>query len=135
MATQIADELDTAITNLQVSGGIRLSAPTPPSIDIYPPDDEPFYEVSGFGATDFNFVFVVRARVTTADEPAGQEFLLSMMDPNSPESVIRALEADPTLNGKAQNVAVEAPTNYGLYSDPAHQGGLLGCTWRTVVTV
>lgn len=134
MADQLADEL-TVIEDLIVVGGIRVSAPTPPLIDIYPPDEEPFYVPSGYGGVDYDFVFVVRARVTTADQAAGQEFLLSMMDPNSPQSVVRALESDGTLNGKAQSVYVDPPSNYGLYSDAAHQGGLLGCTWRTVVTV
>ena len=135
MADQLTTELAAVITNLQVVGGWRLSAPTPPTIDVFPPDDEPFYNRSGYGSSDYDFVYVVRARVTTADQPEGQKFLLAMMDPNSPESVARALESDLTLNGKAQDLTVDAPSEFGLYPDAAHQGGLLGCTWRTVVTV
>ena len=133
MASQLVSEL--TITDLQVVGGIRISAPTPPTIDIYPPDDEPFYTPSGFGTGDYDFVFIVRARVTTADQPTGQKALLAMMDPNQAESVARALESDTTLSGKAQDLTVDAPSNYGLYADAAHRDGLLGCTWRTVVTV
>jgi hypothetical protein len=132
MAGQIAANLASAIPDLQVDGH-RLIFPTPPSIDIYPPDDA-FYEQIGFGLHDPARVFwTVRARVTPADDEAGQDLLLSMIDPRDAASVVQALLDDETLGGLVDSLTVDPPDSYGLWTNPGQTNGLLGCTWRVAV--
>jgi hypothetical protein len=111
-----------------------LLAPTPPTIDIYPGD--PFQEGTGFDSTKKALFWTVRARVTTADQDAGQINLLSMLDPTLATSVEQALIADPTLGGLVDDLAVvnEFPTGYREYvADTAINGRLLGAEWRLEV--
>lgn len=131
LADQLSDVLGDVIENLQVCGRLMFN-PTIPSIDIYPAD--PFQEQRAFGERRVQVFFEVRARVTTADNVAGQDLLLSMMDPRAPESVVAALVANRNLDGTVENVSVSPPSNYGLFVDPGDtEGGYLGCTWRTGV--
>jgi len=107
--------------------------PTPPSIDIYPGD--PFQSGSGFGP-DQELFFTVRARTTTADHESGQRCLLRLLDRNDPASVQDALEADQSLGGTVQTVAVpdEGVSGYTEYLDDVSSNGrLLGCQWRVQV--
>ena len=71
--------------------------------------------------------FLVRARVSTAEHEEQQEFLLSMMDPNSATSVGQAIMSDRTLGAVVSNVNVEGPSDYGMFGPPGSE--LLGCTW------
>lgn len=134
IAEQLTDELkadiDPVIPLLQVTPLLTFN-PTPPAIDIYPSD--PFQEQMTFGTRNVQVFFDVRARVTAADQEAGQELLLSMMDPRSPASVVAALMSDRTLGNTVEGLSVAPPSNYGLFVDPNEQEGLLGCTWRTGV--
>ena len=132
VAQAIADALEplqATIPALQITAGFNTN-PTPPSIDIYPAPDT-FLERSAYGKGSWEAVFVVRARVNTADSDAGQNLLLELMDPrNNPGSVIVALEAAASPPGLLHGCAVEFPTGYGEYADPAGNGTLLGCVWR-----
>lgn len=130
IADQLTDELGGTIQRLQVTPLLTFN-PTPPSIDIYPAD--PFQEQIAFGSRNVQVFFEVRARVSPADNEAGQELLLAMMDPRAAESVVAALLSDRTVNSTVANLSVDPPSNYGLFVDPGQQEGLLGCTWRTKV--
>jgi hypothetical protein len=121
------------IPGLQIDPYIN-GLPTPPTIDVYP-DPGTFLERSAFGPGSWEAVFVVRARVSTADQHSGQQLLLGLMDPRSDTSLIGMLEADATLGGVAQDTNVELPTGYGQLADPASEQPLLGCIWRVRVVV
>lgn len=107
--------------------------PTPPSIDIYP--GTPFQTGSGFG-DEAELFFTVRARTTFADSVAGQQGLYRLLDPAGPESVRAALEADQTLGGAVQSLAVidEGVSGFTEYIEDAATGGrLVGVEWRVRV--
>jgi hypothetical protein len=107
--------------------------PTPPSVDIYP--GTPFQTGSGFG-DDAELYFTVRARTTFADHVAGQQGLYRMLDPAGPASVQAAREADQTLGGVVQTLAVvpEGVSGFTEYLEDAQAGGkLVGCEWRVMV--
>jgi hypothetical protein len=123
------EPLSSTIPELQVTAGFNTN-PSPPSIDIYPAPDT-FLERSAYGEGSWEAVFVIRARVNTADTDAGQELLLELMDPrNNPGSVIIALTTAASTAGLLYGSGVEFPTGYGEYADPAGNGTLLGCVWR-----
>lgn len=137
LAAQIQTELggtaDPLIERLQVDGRL-IPSPTPPAIDVYPGD--PFQErmTMGHGAGNNELFFTVRARVSTADNEAGQDLLLSLMDPDAPESLAEAVLSNRTLGGVVERVGnVDGPSQFGLFGDPGGQGNLLGCTWRVRV--
>jgi hypothetical protein len=133
----IADALEPLtleIPGLQIDPYIN-GLPTPPTIDVYP-DPGTFLERSAMGVGSWEAVFVVRARVSTADQYAGQQLLLALMDPrDTPTSLIVTLTRDVTLGGTVQYVAVEFPTGYGPLADPASEQPLLGCVWRARVVL
>jgi hypothetical protein len=111
-----------------------LAAPTPPAVDIYPGD--PFQAPAGFDPRRKALFWTVRARWTTADQDAGQQGLLGMLDPDGPASVEAAFYADTSLGGTVDQVAVvdESPTGYREYlADAAINGRLLGAEWRVEV--
>jgi hypothetical protein len=132
MATALAP-IGTTIDGLQVLPYLNGN-PTPPSIDIYP--GTPFQTGSGFGDDDQELFFTVRARTTFADSVAGQQGLYRLLDPSGPESVQHHLEADQTLGGIVQTLAVveEGVTGFTEYVEDTQTGGrLVGCEWRVRV--
>ena len=99
-----------------------LSNPTPPALDIYP--GAPFQTGAGFGVGQSQVWFTIRARVSTADQEAGMELLLRMMDPNDPASVEAAI-------AETAAVTPEGVSEFREYvEDTASNGRLLGCEWR-----
>src|SRR5690348_9063100 len=121
VAEAIRDKLDTVLAaspfTVQVDPYRNLN-PTPPSIDIYPAD--PFTEQAAASFKDHGeVIFTVRARIGTADNDAGQDFLLRLMDEHDVLSVIDALEDDQTLNGTAGSIAVQGPSGHRIYEDVA----------------
>jgi hypothetical protein len=130
LAAQITTQLST-ITNLQVDGRL-VSNPTPPCIDMYPGD--PFMQRSSYGE-GWDYFFSVRCRVSTADQEAGQDLLLSLMDPTASTSLTSAIESDATLGGTVDDLQVEeSPSSFGIFSDPgAIENRLLGAIWRVHV--
>jgi hypothetical protein len=136
LATQIEDEIggdgtaNPVISRLQVDGRMVFN-PTPPAIDVYPAD--PFQDALAFGKGNNELFLTVRARVTTADHEAGQDLLLSMMDPEATTSVAQAILSDRTLGNTVERVNVSAgPTAFGVFPVPAGEN-LLGCTWTVRV--
>jgi hypothetical protein len=133
LAAQIQSELagtaSPVIVGLQVNERMNPN-PTPPSIDVYP--GSPFTEMIAFGRATRQYWFTVRARVSTADNEAGQDLLLSMMDDGSNESVEAAIISTRTYAG-AKLGDIEGPTEFGVYRDTAGEESLLGCTWRVAL--
>jgi hypothetical protein len=120
----IADALQpltAQIAGLQVYGYLNPN-PTPPSLDVYPGD--PFQTGAGFGVGQSRVHFTVRARVATADQQAGQQLLLRLLDPQDAASVEAAL-ADAAV------VIPEGVSGFREYvEEAATDGRLLGCEWR-----
>jgi hypothetical protein len=108
-----------------------VSAPTPPTVDIYQGD--PFTNGAGFGGGAEMF-FTVRARVTTADSDAGQQLLDQILEPET--GITAALTADQTLGGVVDTLGIPADGVSGLrvyVEDAAVNGRLLGSEWRVQV--
>jgi hypothetical protein len=114
------DPLTAEVAGLQITGFWNPN-PTPPSIDVYPggPSGLPA-SMDGWEET-----FTVRARVTSPDDLAAQDLLLSLMDTDGPASVITMLRVDPTLGGVVGGSAVDERSGFQSYP-----GDLLGCEWR-----
>ena len=80
MADQIREAL-LSVTDVAVQVEPRMVLnPSPPTIDIYPGDDSRDPSSAGFDDVAGGYFFTVRARVSTADETAGQDLLLAFMD-------------------------------------------------------
>jgi hypothetical protein len=107
------DPLTSEIAGLQITAGQNPN-PTPPSIDVYPAD------VSGVPVSinGWEESFTIRARVSTPDDMAAQEVLMSLMDSSGPTSVIEAIRVDSTF-------AVDERSGFEPYP-----GDYLGCQWR-----
>jgi hypothetical protein len=131
LASQIQTQLDPVIENLQVDGRLIYN-PTPPAIDIYPAEE--FMERLAM-SSEWGFTLSIRARVSTADHEAGQDTLLSLMDPAAATSLTRAIEADETLGGVVDDVTVVGgPSGFGYFTDPGLiENRLLGALWRVQV--
>lgn len=137
MATQIEDVLsgtvNPVIPNLQVVAIGPEANPTTPSIDIFGGD--PFTTHVGMGEVR-EFLFVVRARVSTADQSGQLELLYTMMDPRAATSVAGAILSDATLGNLIEDLAVaspEGPTGPGTYRVTGIDGDLWGCSWQVRV--
>jgi hypothetical protein len=128
IAAQLESELAGVIDGIQIDPQ-RVFNPTPPCIDIYP--GNPFLAQSAFG--QYEALFAVRARVSMADNQAGQELLLDLLDPRSPMSVRAALRADPTFAGTVDDSGLEDGNldagGFTIYQDTAQSEPLLGCEW------
>ena len=123
MADTIRDAL-ASVTDVDVQVEPRMvSAPTPPTVDMYPGDVSRGTDGRAFGV-DGEFLFTVRARVAMNDDVAQQDLLLGMMDEYNGLSVAGALYDEPTLNGLATSLDCIDPTGYVLY--PFGQETLLG---------
>ena len=116
------------VPGLQIVGRPNEN-PTPPSIDIYPPD--PFQEGSGFGVGSKKVSWLVRARVSTSDPDAAFGLLLRLLDVDDPASVEAAL-----ANGDPPAVVGNDGTVSGLirYADDATPD-LVGVQWRVEMFV
>jgi hypothetical protein len=109
------------IPGLQITPYLNPN-PTPPCLDIYPGD--PFETGAGFGVSEAQLFFTIRARVSTADTEAGQLLLLRMLDPSDSASVEAAIEDIAT-------VVPEGVSGFREYlEEQASNGRLLGCEWR-----
>ena len=124
MANQIRDIVaDVTDIAVQVEDRMVLN-PTPPCIDMWPADPSEDPSFAGFGEIDGGEVFTIRARVSTADNTAGQDLLLAFMDDEDPLSIGAALFSDDTLNGWAQTLHVQARSGYVLVPDQSNEGAL-----------
>jgi hypothetical protein len=114
----MADQIRTAlasVTDVEVQVEPRMvSAPSPPTIDMYPGDVSRGTDAAAFGL-EGEFLFTVRARVNENDADANQDLLLNFMDDVNALSVAAALYEDPTLGGLASDMDCINPTGYVLY--------------------
>jgi hypothetical protein len=135
---EMADQIRAAVVavtdvDVQVEPRMVLN-PTPPCIDVYPGDSPRDRESAAMDDGDDEGYFItVRARVSTADNFAGQDLLLAFIDPTNDLSIGQALYDEPTLNGYASDLDIVAQTGYALFPDPGGEGSLLGCQWTVRV--
>jgi hypothetical protein len=133
---EMADQLRAAmvqVTDVAVQVEPRMILnPTPPAIDIYPAASPRDRETAAYSdVDDEGYFIIVRARNTTADHTAGQDLLLSFIDPTNTLSVGQALYDEPSLNGYASDLDIVASTGFQIY--PTEEGMLLGCEWTVRV--
>jgi hypothetical protein len=124
----IMEGIAASLVPLQVDG-LQVTAfmnanPTPPSLDVYPGGPSGAPAAQGV----WEEMFTVRARISTPDDVAAQQVLLSLMDAEGPTSVIAALEADPTFGGVVDSSNVFERSGFEPYPGPG--GDWLGCEWR-----
>lgn len=132
LADLIRDEITNATdVDLQIEPRAVLS-PTPPTIDMYPSDPSEDAAYSGFGDLDGAFLLTIRARVSTADQEAGEDLLLAFMDDDD-LSITEAIRTDPLLGGIAR-VAPLGRTGYRDFPLLGGEGSLLGCLWPLLIT-
>ena len=117
MADQIRTALASALSGSSVTVQVEprmVTAPTPPTVDMYPGDIARGTEAAAFGVNG-EFLFTVRCRVHGNDDVANQDLLLGFMDDVSPLSVPMALTDEPTLGGLAATLDCVDPTGFVLY--------------------
>lgn len=136
---ELADQLQTAIdpdpdVGLMQIVALRNFNPTPPSIDIYPADpSRDSFDTAGFNEIGGELDLTVRARVTTADNLAGQKLLLRFMDDQDSICVAGILMDDQTLGGLTSSVYVDGFTGFELHDGADAGGPLLGVRWHVRV--
>lgn len=133
LADLIRDEITNATdVDLQIEPRAVFS-PSPPTIDMYPSDPSEDAAYAGFGEFDGAFLLTVRARVSTADQDAGEDLLLAFMD-DGDLSISEAILTDPLLGGIAR-VAPLGRTGYRDFPIPGtDNGAYLGCLWPLLIT-
>jgi hypothetical protein len=118
------------VADMQI-GALRNFNPTPPTIDIYPGDpSRDTFDTAAFNEIGGELDITVRARVSTADNQAGQQLLLRFMDDDDDMSIAGTLMEDQTLNGLASSVYVDGFTGFELHDGAADGGPLLGVRWH-----
>jgi hypothetical protein len=134
IAAQLEAVLGPVVPELQVVGH-RWFNPTPPALDVYPAPT--FLTQNAFRIHEA--IWTVRARVSTADNAAGQELLLELLDPYGPASVRAALRSDPTFAGAVEDsgLAQDFPdaSGYQVYRDTDAGPDFLGCEWTLRVVL
>ncbi len=116
---------------IQVVGRWNPNPQSPTSIDIYPGDPFRGQETAGFQDIDGEYIFTVRARVTTPDIDGAQDQLLHLMDDEHDLCVASALDMNNDLDGTVAQVLCDGNTGFRLFNDPP--GEMLGCAWRCIV--
>lgn len=117
VADQIRSHYTAQVTDLDVQVEPRLVFnPTPPTIDIMPNTPARDPDTEGMGDVHGAYRFFVRLRVA-GDEEAQQELLYAAMDETDDLCLALALLDEPTLNGYADSVNVEAPTGFEIAQD------------------
>lgn len=134
LAATVQNVIDASEYEVAVNAGMLFN-PTTTAIDIYPNDpfrDRATASVGGHGG---GYRFVVRARTGLNDLDSGQSILLDLMDDFSDVCVTAALEDDPTLNGRAQDVVVadESPSGFRPFRDLGGEGTMAGVVWDVLV--
>lgn len=127
---ELAENLST-IADAQVSAWM-LSNPTPGpggSIEVVP--DEVAYDTANARGLD-TYRFIVRAYLPLGSDIGAQKRLDALLAPAGATSVKAALEADTTLDGKAQDLRVVDATGYRVFGR-AGAPELLGCEWTVEV--
>jgi hypothetical protein len=115
----------------EIEPRLVLSPSESPCIDMYPaPRDA---TAAAFGDLAGFYVVNVRARVTVPDDEVSQDVLMDMTDDLHELCVAASLESDPTLNGWATQVVVDAESFSGLLDMSQAGRPMIGCTWRVLI--
>lgn len=132
MTSAVDDALAGLDVTVQVDRGMVLN-PSPPTIDIYVTDPARDFQSSGFGDVAGAYAITVRARVTTADNDAGQDLLISFMDDTDDLCIPLIVMTDPTLNGAAAGMDLAFVSGHRAFETP-DGGAHLGAQWDFLVT-
>lgn len=132
MTDTLRDGLASADVAIQVERGMVLN-PSPPVVDIYVTDPARDFQSSGFGDIAGAYAITARARVTTADNDAGQDLLISFMDDTDDLCIPLILLTDPTLNGAAAGMDLVFVSGHRAFETP-DGGAHLGAQWDFLVT-
>lgn len=132
ITTAVRAELASLTFPIQVERGMVLN-PTPPTVDIYVTDPSRDFTTAAYGDVAGAYQITLRARVTTADNDAGQDLLISFMDDTDPLCLPLALLTDPTLNGTAASVDLVSVSGHRAYETPSGDAHL-GAQWDFIVT-
>jgi hypothetical protein len=134
MADQIRTVIDGEIDGVQVEPRMVVT-PASVCVDIYP--GTPFYIQIGMGRAEIEVRYTVRARVSTIEHEGAQGLLLDMLDPRSSASIVQALAANKTLNGKVDYVVLEeeGASGFQIFEDAGGQGKYMGCQWNMKVAL
>jgi len=81
-----------------------------PAILVVPESVDPTIH---FGGNSFEAVFRLIVLVSSAAAPEGWEALYNMIDPTDNTSIIKALRADHTLDGKVDSSVIDSIENVG----------------------
>lgn len=134
--TALVEQIETTLVAVDesitvVSG--RHFNPTPPCIDVYQAPTSRSGDTAAFGDLAGSYLFTVRARVSSADNVAGQETLLRFQDDEDDLSVPQAIMDDETLGGYAYAVHIPDDGFSGdiLYAEAGTE--FLGCQWLVQV--
>lgn len=100
-----------AIPGLQASAAV-LTNPSLPTAYVFP--GEINYHRTMTGHTDWNLV--VELQVATVSDIGAQKKLDAYLDASGTESIRAAIEADPTLGGKAEDTIVMGIRDYGMFA-------------------
>lgn len=127
---QMADAIRVSLSSVDLPVQVEprmIFNPTCPSVDIYPAIASRDQEDAAMGALFGSYRFTVRARFAMADNDAGQDLALAMMNEADPLCLAAALADEPTLNGYADSLYVEDQSGF-LAFDPN-----MGVTWTVSV--
>jgi len=116
------------LTGIQVSA-YMLSAPTPPTIHLYPAQIT--YDLAARRGLD-QWDFTVQAFVGDTADQGAQVALDAFIAPSGAQSVKAKLESDGTLGGIAGDVSAITCSGYRIYT---REGGppVLGAEWTVRV--
>ena len=134
LANVLRDDIGGALAadgiDIEVEPRLVLSPSEAIILDVYPGAPSRDGQSAAFGDISGFYVVTVRARENVNDSNEAQDILLDMIDDEHTLSVAACVESDPTLNGYATQVAVDADAFSGLLE---FTGPLVGCTWRVLV--
>jgi hypothetical protein len=111
------------------STGYVLSAPTAPTIEVFPGEID--YDQSLARGLDFVDV-IVRVTVSVSLDVAAQVNLDEYLAPSGSSSVKALIESDETLGGVVQDVHVQSASGY-VVTQTKDGGAALYCNWTVRV--
>jgi hypothetical protein len=98
-----------------LSSGIQVSRyflpnPTPPVVHLWPTGEINFHGAFAKGLV--TYTFTVQVVVDWTEDGASQLMIDKFLDPSGADSVVTALESDPTLGGVSESVMVTTASGY-----------------------
>jgi hypothetical protein len=106
-----------------------LSNPTTPSMHTIPDPVE--YDGAMQRGMD-TWTLIVQAFVGLASDIAAQMLLDELLEPSGPGSLKAAIEAEPTLGGRVDDLHVTRASGYKVFVLEG-RAGVLGCDWEVTI--